>query len=197
MGIHQSIATEAGQRAHYAAIRAKLFGKPSKPANVNIAKPVIEVARVEPPKTKVRYIDPIPAPRKPQNRIAQNMWEKANLTFNQHVVDFRAYLLRQEQEASGDVSDVAPPPARKPIIDIVLSVLERYPGVTVDELKGRHRKQKFVRPRQVAMYEIYMQRKDFSFPRIGQWFERDHTTVLHAVRKIEAERASTAQEAAE
>ena len=39
--------------------------------------------------------------------------------------------------------------------------------------------------RQVAMYLI-RQLTNLSFPEIGKEFARDHTTVMHAVKKVEA-----------
>lgn len=60
----------------------------------------------------------------------------------------------------------------------------QYP-VRVIDLKSSIRLVRFVRPRQVAMYlaKIFT---DYSLPEIGRRFGGfDHTTILHAVRKIE------------
>ena len=57
-------------------------------------------------------------------------------------------------------------------------------GVTRKELLGPSRLRRVLVPRQVAMYlarEIGGQ----SLPRIAVAFDRDHTTVLHACRKVE------------
>jgi chromosomal replication initiator protein len=49
------------------------------------------------------------------------------------------------------------------------------------------------RPRQIAMY-LSKQLTDRSLPDIGRRFGgRDHTTIMHGVRKIEELRASDAQ----
>ena len=40
------------------------------------------------------------------------------------------------------------------------------------------------RPRQIAMY-LAKQLTSRSLPEIGRKFDRDHTTVMHAVRKVE------------
>ena len=40
------------------------------------------------------------------------------------------------------------------------------------------------RPRQIAMY-LAKQINSRSLPEIGRKFDRDHTTVMHAVRKVE------------
>lgn len=56
--------------------------------------------------------------------------------------------------------------------------------VDVSDLKGKCRSQDIVLPRQVAMYLI-RQLTECSLPSIGKAFGRDHSTVLHACKKIE------------
>lgn len=58
-------------------------------------------------------------------------------------------------------------------------------AVEVDDLRGYNRSRGLVLARQAAMY-VCRQVTDESLPAIGRAFGgRDHTTVLHAVRKIE------------
>jgi chromosomal replication initiator protein len=67
---------------------------------------------------------------------------------------------------------------------IAESVAEFY-NISMDELLKQSRKKEYVKPRQVAMY-IIRKELDTSFPTIGDFFGgRDHTTVMHAVEKIE------------
>ena len=68
---------------------------------------------------------------------------------------------------------------------IQIAVLTEYPTVSMYDLKSDRRKAIMVRARQIAMYmaKVLTAR---SLPEIGRRFGgRDHTTVLHAVRKIE------------
>ena len=59
-------------------------------------------------------------------------------------------------------------------------------GFEVDQITGGSRRRPLVDARQVAMY-VARNMTDLSFPDIGRAFgDRDHTTVMHAVRKIEA-----------
>ncbi len=68
---------------------------------------------------------------------------------------------------------------------IAESVAEFY-NITLDDLIKQSRKKEFVKPRQIAMYLIRKE-LDNSFPSIGDFFGgRDHTTVMHAVEKINA-----------
>jgi len=68
---------------------------------------------------------------------------------------------------------------------ILEKVSERY-GFTVEEITGKSRRRPLVTARQVAMY-VVRELTELSYPAIGREFgDRDHTTVMHAVSKIEA-----------
>jgi len=58
-------------------------------------------------------------------------------------------------------------------------------GVSPDHLTGRKRNQEIVRPRHVAMYLAFKMTRETATS-IGKAFNRDHTTVLHAIGKVEA-----------
>jgi chromosomal replication initiator protein len=53
------------------------------------------------------------------------------------------------------------------------------------DLLGTKRNKKFVRARQHAMWLCH-QKTRFSTLRLGKFFQRDHTTVLHAIQAHEA-----------
>ncbi|MGY3609905.1 MULTISPECIES: helix-turn-helix domain-containing protein [unclassified Bradyrhizobium] len=64
------------------------------------------------------------------------------------------------------------------------SVLQIFPEISLRELKSGWRFADIVRARQIAMY-LARSMTGQSLPEIGRRFGgRDHTTVLHAVRKI-------------
>ncbi len=76
-------------------------------------------------------------------------------------------------------------PKRVKIEDIQKLVASHYNVSRADILSSR-RTANVVRPRQIAMY-LAKTLTPRSLPEIGRRFGgRDHTTVLHAVRKIEA-----------
>ena len=61
-----------------------------------------------------------------------------------------------------------------------------YFGMAHEELIGKRRDQRIVRPRQIAMY-LCKELTDASYPEIGTHFgHKDHTTVMHAHRKVES-----------
>jgi chromosomal replication initiator protein len=69
-------------------------------------------------------------------------------------------------------------------IERIQTVVAEFFGVSRDALISRGRMAEVVTPRQVAMY-LAKEINRMSLPEIGRGFGgRDHTTVLHAVRKI-------------
>lgn len=73
-------------------------------------------------------------------------------------------------------------PAR--MIETIIDIAARSEGLTAAEILGPSRERPFVRARQRAMY-LARQATERSLPELGRRFGgRDHTTVLHALRKI-------------
>lgn len=68
------------------------------------------------------------------------------------------------------------------IIESAASVCE----VSFGNIISHRRQREFVKPRHIAMY-VGASRFFYTLPAIGRTMNRDHTTVLHGVRKIEAE----------
>jgi len=85
-------------------------------------------------------------------------------------------------------------------VDQIMETTSEYFGVSIEDLRGHSRSRVLVNARQVAMY-LCRELTDLSLPRIGQAFGgRDHTTVMHADRKIRqqmAERRSLYNQIAE
>ncbi|NKX92779.1 chromosomal replication initiator protein DnaA [Sanguibacter hominis ATCC BAA-789] len=71
----------------------------------------------------------------------------------------------------------------------VIAQTATYFGLTIEDLCGSSRSRVLVTARQIAMY-LCRELTDLSLPKIGQQFGgRDHTTVMHANRKIGAQMA--------
>lgn len=66
----------------------------------------------------------------------------------------------------------------------IMGACASYFGVSIEELCGSSRSRTLVTARQISMY-LCRELTDLSLPKIGQAFGgRDHTTVMHADRKI-------------
>jgi chromosomal replication initiator protein len=67
---------------------------------------------------------------------------------------------------------------------MIMAQTAAYFGLTIEDLCGSSRSRVLVNARQIAMY-LCRELTDLSLPKIGQQFGgRDHTTVIHADRKI-------------
>ena len=74
---------------------------------------------------------------------------------------------------------------RRITIDEIQNKVCNYYNIKIDDLISSKRIRTFARPRQVAMY-LSKKLTTRSLPEIGRKFGgRDHTTVIHAVKKIE------------
>jgi chromosomal replication initiator protein len=71
----------------------------------------------------------------------------------------------------------------------IMAVTAEYFAISIDDLVGGSRSRALVGARQLAMY-LCRELTDLSLPKIGEKFgNRDHTTVMHAERKIRAQMA--------
>jgi chromosomal replication initiator protein len=94
----------------------------------------------------------------------------------------RAITLESTQEVIPDLLKAAD--RRISIEDIQKRVAE-YFNIKLSEMGSARRSRQVARPRQVAMY-LAKQLTNRSLPEIGRKFGgRDHTTVMHAVKKVE------------
>lgn len=92
-------------------------------------------------------------------------------------------LARAEEILAG-IGDAG---TRQVTSDLILRETAEYYDTTVEDLLGPSRRRPLVISRQVAMY-LHRELTELSLPRIGEIFGgRDHTTVLHAQRKITKE----------
>lgn len=157
----------AEMRAAARAVRAKVFNRPVVKPKPQAKKPVKQIRLVV------------------AGSVLRPQWQLQPLIFDEHIISWRVWMMAR---AMADLSDGGSGLlGRRTIPQIVNEVLAKFPGVTVDQVRGVTRARPIVEARQAAMHELWKQRKDLSFPAIGRWFGgRDHTTVLHAVRKIEA-----------
>lgn len=69
-------------------------------------------------------------------------------------------------------------------VPLIMSQTANYFGITLEQLSSTDRSHTVVEARQIAMY-LCRELTDLSLPKIGQHFGgRDHTTVMHANKKI-------------
>ena len=94
----------------------------------------------------------------------------------------RQITLEMAQESLADILRASD---RKVTIDEIMRKICDYYNVRMSDLLSPRRSRSIARPRQMAMY-LAKNLTSRSYPEIGRRFgNRDHTTVMHAVRKIE------------
>ena len=71
-----------------------------------------------------------------------------------------------------------------PTPSLIISEVARFHNITEDVIRGTQRNKGSAEARQIAMYLI-RKMTNLSLPDIGKEFSRDHSTVIHAVRKVE------------
>lgn len=72
---------------------------------------------------------------------------------------------------------------KQPVVEIIRVVAVKH-GISVQDIKSESRSRHMVEARHEAMALVYKLRPDLSLPAIGRIFNRDHTSVLNAVRKM-------------
>lgn len=100
-------------------------------------------------------------------------------------------MLLQETAAAGTVAEtlapaIAPDVMQADLIDRIIAVVARHDGVTAELMRSPERTWVAVNARRKAMYMSYRMSRA-SLPEIGRRLGgRDHTTVLHAIRVLDA-----------
>jgi chromosomal replication initiator protein len=82
------------------------------------------------------------------------------------------------------LKDIPETTATRVTIDLIMNVVSSEMGVSVAEIKGDRRSKQVVQARHLVMY-LARELTDESLPKIGERLGgRDHTTVMHGVKKI-------------
>lgn len=90
-----------------------------------------------------------------------------------------------EQVKSVLVSVISAPKKRGVSAKKIIEIVADFYNVLPEDLLKQSRKKEYVNPRQIAMY-IIRKELETSLPSIGELFGgRDHTTVIHAIDKID------------
>ncbi len=93
--------------------------------------------------------------------------------------------LARDPHAKEEEVGFVPQEERAPRFQDVLEGVSRYYAISLQDILGGSRVREVMIPRQIAMY-IGKKRMRMSFVQLGELFSgRDHSTVLHSVRKID------------
>ena len=69
-------------------------------------------------------------------------------------------------------------------IETIQKEVSNYFGIKINDIKSSKKQKNIAFPRQISMY-LVRRYTGASYPEIGEKFGKDHSTVIHAVKKIE------------
>ncbi len=124
---------------------------------------------------RVNYI--VNSPRT-QERIAKIVDERVKAEIDA-IMERR---MTQEMEAAAALR------AREPKIETILMAVWEATGWSIQDLLGPRRSRPLSRARHIAFYLCKTLRSDLSLPAIGKALNKDHTSVLDALKKFPARR---------
>ena len=120
------------------------------------------------------------------NKIDNNIRElegALNRICANHDLTGRAITIENAEELLSDLLQIN---EKKISIELIQQQVSLYFNLKVSEMSSPRRSINIARPRQIAMY-LCKEITSFSYPEIGKAFGgKDHTTVMHAVKKIDA-----------
>jgi chromosomal replication initiator protein len=123
---------------------------------------------------------------------------------NRPIAEVRelVYLLDAQAVAAGEIPAPEPPVV---VLSLFRGLIKRRPGsrgiledvasqwgISVNELVGEGRAKRFALPRHEAMYRL-RETGRYSFPQIAAIFGRDHTSVMHGVKRHKQRLAEAAE----
>ena len=73
---------------------------------------------------------------------------------------------------------------REQLANEIIDTVTQYYQVSIKDIKGKSRKRRIVKPRQVTIY-LLRTRARMILSDIGEVMNRDHTTIIHSVKCIE------------
>lgn len=176
--------TSGAECIAHAAANHKRFFPTSTSKNIAVQKRIDEMKKEKVRIDALKAAESAPGYVPERKTIVQrklNEWEAFRVYFNEHVIAYRLFLLSQEPREIGYEEQTS----RKSVVDIQDEALTLFPGVTLTEIKSSSRVHVIVQARHHAIFEVWRQRPDLSWPSIGKHFGGlDHGSVIYAVRKV-------------
>jgi chromosomal replication initiator protein len=128
--------------------------------------------------------------------VPDDVLEMIASKFDQNIRELEGALLRVAafsslmrepitlQISERALEDLLPQPGSEIPAQVILDETAKYFGLTRDDLISKNRSRPLTTARHVAMY-MMRECTGLSLIKIGELFDRDHTTVLHGVKKVE------------
>jgi chromosomal replication initiator protein len=151
---------------------------------------------VQPPDLETRIaILQLKAARE-QVEVPEDVLEFIASKFDQNIRELEGALLRVAAFASFSrqpinatlaekvLADLLPQSDGEIPVELIMGEVSAHFGLSPADLIGKSRSRPLTTARHIAMY-LLREQNGLSLIRIGEWFHRDHTTVMHGIRKVE------------
>ena len=152
---------------------------------------------VQPPDLETRIAILQLKARRDQIEVPDDVLDLIASKFDQNIRELEGALLRVAAYSSlmrepitlsiseRALEDLLPQPGSEIPAQVILDETAKYFGLTREDLISKNRSRPLTTARHVAMY-MMRECTGLSLIKIGELFDRDHTTVLHGVKKVEA-----------
>lgn len=94
-------------------------------------------------------------------------------------------MLESDYKKAWETYPTGAPTTKRPRLPHILSAVVLQTGIPASDIKSDRRTKDVAVARQIFCY-LARHMTPNSFPQIGRFICRDHTTVMHAVRRVEA-----------
>jgi len=155
------------------------------------------ITDIQPPDLETRLAILRNKAERDHSQVPDDVLEFIATHITSNIRELEGALIRVSAYASLNQVPVSPPLAERLLADIVadahrpltprqmLETIADFFGFSVDQICGKSRQRPLVLARQIGMF-VFRALTDLSFPAIAREFGgRDHTTVIHAVDKVQ------------
>ena len=127
------------------------------------------------------------AQKKKELEEARKAQRQLNKMQRIEIVDARMDILavKAAKAAAAELewATIKPADTKWSMDQIAQYVLQHFPGLTLDAVREPGRKRYAFNARRVIATAIKDMRPDVSYPAIGRFLHRDHTSILNAIRR--------------
>jgi chromosomal replication initiator protein len=155
------------------------------------------ITDIQPPDLETRLAILRNKAERDHSQVPDDVLEFIATHITSNIRELEGALIRVSAYASLNRVPVSPPLAERLLADIVadahrpltprqmLETIADFFGFSVEQICGKSRQRPLVLARQIGMF-VFRALTDLSFPAIAREFGgRDHTTVIHAVDKVQ------------
>jgi len=114
--------------------------------------------------------------------VAKQLPKPVVFKSSEQIAEQRRERDRRMFEKAAEKFPITMPDEQNTVRGIIARVAEEH-GLTAADIVGPSHKQKLIVARHEAIYRVWIEKDPIGLAEIGRYFNRDHTTILSALRK--------------